>query len=128
MSLREIVFFIGLVIMICHIVKAYILKIRLTPKEKILLKYAPKKIFLLVNIGFVFSLLNMFYVIFMNPGTEYQDWSYFCMVSLLFLWYAACVLGRRRYLKATKQGMKEFYFHAAVLISYASFLGFLYFN
>lgn len=56
MSLREIVFFIGLVIMICHIVKAYILKIRLTPKEKILLKYAPKKIFLLVNIGFVFSL------------------------------------------------------------------------
>ncbi|OBZ32483.1 hypothetical protein [Megasphaera sp. DISK 18] len=128
MSSRESLFLVGLVMMIFYIVKTYILKVGLNPKEKILLEYTPKKIFLLVNIGFVFSLLNMFYVIFMNPGTEYQDWSYFCMVSFLFLWYATCVLGRRRYLKTTKQDMKEFYFHIAVLISYASFFGFLYFT
>ena len=73
MSSREIAFSVGLVIMIYHIVKAYILKVRLTPKDKILLTYAPKRIFFLVNVVFVFSLLNMFYVIFMNPSTEYQD-------------------------------------------------------
>lgn len=128
MRLREIVFLVGLVIMICHIVKAYILKVRITPKDKILLIYTPKKLFFLVNIGFAISLLNMFYVIFANPSAEYQDWSYFFMVSFLFLWYATCVFGRGRYLKATKQEMKELYFHIAVLISYASFFGFLYFN
>ncbi len=45
MRLREIVFLVGLVIMICHIVKAYILKVRITPKDKILLIYTPKKLF-----------------------------------------------------------------------------------
>ena len=127
MSSREIAFLVGLVIVIYHIVKAYILKVRLTPNDKILLTYAPKKIFFLVNIVFVLSLLNMFYVIFMNPSTEYHDWSYFCMTVLLFLWYATCAFGRRRYLKATKQGKKELYLHATVLISYVSFFVFLYF-
>lgn len=118
-------FLVGLVMMICHIVKSYILKVKLTPKERILVTYTPKKTFFVVNIGFVFSLLNMFYVIFANPSAEYQDWSYFFMVSFLFLWYATCVFGRGRYLKATKQEMKELYFHIAVLISYASFFVFL---
>lgn len=127
MSSREIAFLVGLVIVIYHIVKAYILKVRLTPNDKILLTYTPKKFFFLINIVFLFSLLNMFYVIFMNPSREYQDWSYFCMVSSLFIWHSTIVCGRKRYLKATKQGMKEIYFHAAVLISYVGFFGFLYF-
>lgn len=48
-------------------------------------------------------------------------------MSLLFLWHAIGILGRRRYLKATGQKMKEIYFHVAVLISGASFFGILYF-
>ena len=127
MNSREMAFFVGLVILIYHIVRAYILKLKLTPKDKILLTYTPKKTFFLINIVFLCSLLNMFYVIFMKPSTEYQDWSYFYMMSSLFMWCAVIAFGRRRYLKATNQGMKEFYFHAAVLISYVSFFGFLYF-
>lgn len=69
----------------------------------------------------------MFYVILIKPSTEYQDGAYFCTMSLLFLWYAIGILGRRRYLKATGQKMKEIYFHVAVLISGASFFGILYF-
>ena len=49
-------------------------------------------------------------------------------MSLLFLWHAIGILGRRRYLKATGQKMKEIYFHVAVLISGASFFGILYFT
>lgn len=127
MDLRNIIFFVGLVIVIFYIVKAYILKIRLTTKDKIVLKHTPKKTFFLINIAFVLSLLNMFYVLLIKPSTEYQDRSYFCMMSLLLLWYAIGVLGRRRYLKATGQKMKEIYFHIAVLISGASFFGILYF-
>lgn len=127
MNSKDIIFLVGLMIVIPYIIKAYILKIRLTNKDKIILKYSPKKAFFLVNIAFVLSLLNMFYVILMKPSTEYQDRSYFFMMSLLFLWYAIGVLGRRRYLKATGQEMKEIYFHVAVLISGAIFFGVLYF-
>ena len=124
MDSRDSIFLVSLMIVIPYIVKAYILQVRLTTKDKIVLKYTPKKAFFLINIAFVLSLLNMFYVI---PSIEYQDRSYFCMMSLLFLWYAIGVLGRRRYLKATGQKMKEIYFHVAVLISGASFFGILYF-
>lgn len=125
---KDMIYGIALLMIICGIIKAYILKIRLTPKDKILLTYTPTHLFFLVNILFVISSLNMLYVIFMKPNAVYQDWSHFYMASIIFIWYAIIAFGRRRYLKATKQGMKEFYFHAAVLISYASFFGFLYFN
>lgn len=85
MNSKDIIFLVGLMIVIPYIIKAYILKIRLTNKDKIILKYSPKKAFFLVNIAFVLSLLNMFYVILMKPSTEYQDRSYFFMMSLLFL-------------------------------------------
>ena len=45
MGLRNIVFLVGLVIVIFYIVKVYILKIRLTTKDKIVLKYTPRKAF-----------------------------------------------------------------------------------
>lgn len=45
MGLRNIVFLAGLVIVIFYIVKVYILKIRLTTKDKIVLKYTPRKAF-----------------------------------------------------------------------------------
>ena len=127
MDSRDSIFLVSLMIVIPYIVKAYILQVRLTTKDKIVLKYTPKKAFFLINIAFVLSLLNMLYVILIKPSIEYQDRSYFCMMSLLFLWYAIGVLGRRRYLKATGQKMKEIYFHVAVLISGASFFGILYF-
>ncbi|MBM6733556.1 hypothetical protein [Megasphaera stantonii] len=87
MSSREIAFSVGLVIMIYHIVKAYILKVRLTPKDKILLTYAPKRIFFLVNVVFVFSLLNMFYVIFMNPSIENTK------TGPIFVWLSCSFFG-----------------------------------
>lgn len=121
MSSRDMIYCIALLMIICSLIKAYILKIRLTPKDKILLTYTPSYLFFLVNILFVISSLNMLYVIFMKPNVVYQDWSHFYMASMIFIWYATIAFGRRRYLKATKQGMKEFYFHAAVLISYVSF-------
>lgn len=126
MSSRDMIYCIALLMIIYGITKAYILKIRLTPKDKILLKYTPTYLFFLVNILFVISSLNMLYVICMKTNTVYQDCSHFCMASMIFIWYAIIAFGRRRYLKATKQGMKEFYFHAAILISYISFFGFLY--
>lgn len=127
MSSRDMIYCIALLMIIYGITKAYILKIGLTPKDKILLTYTPTCLFFLVNILFVISSLNMLYVIFMKPNTVYQDWSHFYMASMIFIWYATIAFGRRRYLKATKQGMKEFYFHVAVLISYVGFFGFLYF-
>lgn len=127
MNFRDIVQCICLLIIIFYAIKSYILKVGLTHKDKILLTYTPRYIFLGINILFIISSLNMIYVIFMKPSAVYQDWSHYCMTGILFIWLSICVLGRGRYLKATKQEMKEVYFYVLVLISYASFLGFLYF-
>jgi len=92
---KDMIYGIALLMIICGIIKAYILKIRLTPKDKILLTYTPTHLFFLVNILFVISSLNMLYVIFMKPNAVYQDWSHFYMASIIFIWYAIIAFGRR---------------------------------
>ena len=69
MDSRDSIFLVSLMIVIPYIVKAYILQVRLTTKDKIVLKYTPKKAFFLINIAFVLSLLNMFYVILQHFTT-----------------------------------------------------------
>ena len=45
MDSRDSIFLVSLMIVIPYIVKAYILQVRLTTKDKIVLKYTPKKSF-----------------------------------------------------------------------------------
>lgn len=127
MSLKTLELLAASVILASYIMKSYILKIGLTEKDKILLKYTPPTLFLLVNVAFLISLLDTIYVIVMNPSAEHQDWSDFFAISSLFFWLAMGVFGRWRYLKATHQAIKEIYFHIAVLVSYVSFFAILYF-
>lgn len=42
---KDMIYGIALLMIICGIIKAYILKIRLTPKDKILLTYTPTHLF-----------------------------------------------------------------------------------
>ena len=98
MTLRDIItFYIVFPLGILWILKAFILKIKLSKKEKILVKYAPPKLFLVANINLACSFVGAIYSKSYLLNQEFV--MNYLMVSL-FLWFGVATWGRRRYFKS----------------------------
>ena len=71
MSFKDIIYCIGIGLLLFEILKSFIFQIRPADKEKILLKYAPKKPFFIVSVIFSAAWLNVRFVMIMNPDEVY---------------------------------------------------------
>ena len=59
MSFKDIIYCVGISILLFEILKSFIFRVKPTDKEKILLKYVPKKQFFIISIIFSAALFNI---------------------------------------------------------------------
>lgn len=125
MSFKDIIYCIGIGLLLFEILKSFIFQIRPVDKEKILLKYAPKKPFFIVSVIFSVALLNFIFVIIMKPAEVYYFFSAIFTLIFFFIWYGLMIYGRRNYLRAQHKPMKEIYVNLTIWIIAALYFGIL---
>lgn len=125
MDFKDIIYCAGISILLFEILKSFVFKIGPKDKEKILLKYAPKKLFFIVSIIFSAALLDFIFVIIMKPAEVYYFFSAIFTLIFFFIWYGVMIYGRRSYLRAQHKPMKEFYVNSLIWVIAALYFGIL---
>lgn len=125
MSFKDIMYCIGIGVLLFEILKSFVFRIRPANKEKILLKYAPKKVFFIVSVIFSVALLNFIFVIIMKPAEMYYFFSAIFTLIFFFIWYGVMIYGRKNYLLVQHKPMKEFYVNLIIWIIAALYFGIL---
>lgn len=98
MNIKNIfIFYIAYPVGIIWILKTFVLKIKPSKKEKILLKYAPNKLFLIANLNWICAFVNSIYSEFYAFD---QDWAMNYLILSMFFWFSIATWGRRRYFKS----------------------------
>lgn len=125
MSFKDIIYCVGISMLLFEILKSFIFRVKPTDKEKILLRYVPKKQFFIISIIFSAALFNFICVIIMKPDEVYYFFSAIFTLIFFFIWYGVMIYGRRNYLRAQHKSMKEIYVNLIIWIIAALYFGIL---
>ena len=116
MDFKDIIYCVGISILLFEILKSFIFRVKQTDKEKI---------FFIISIIFSAALFNFICVIIMKPDEVYYFFSAIFTLIFFFIWYGVMIYGRRNYLRAQHKSMKEIYVNLIIWIIAALYFGIL---
>ena len=106
---RDVANSISFLILILWIVKEYFLRKNPSKKSRILLSYAPRKTFLVINCFLIVSLLSVVFTIIIKADDLYKGIAWDMTIISLFLWFAIGIYARKRYHQYNNNTMVEVY-------------------